>query len=230
VRKRSAGSACIAVAVVRVSTDKQDLGPEAQWAQIEAWAARQSIQVPICYIERDVSGATPLEDREGLLEAITSLRSHGAGVLVFAKRDRIARDIAIAAGIEAQVQRQGATIRTADGTSDGTGPEGAMFRGILDVFSAYERGVIKARTKAALITKKARGERVGKVPFGYRLSADGIHLEAEPTEQAVIKQVRQLRANGASTYAITEALAAKGVVGRTGKPLRQTQVWRICAG
>ncbi len=41
-------------------------------------------------------------------------------------------------------------------------------------------------TKAALQAKKRRGERVGSIPFGSRLGADG-HLEPDPAEQDVIR-------------------------------------------
>ena len=44
-------------------------------------------------------------------------------------------------------------------------------RGIVDVFAAYEREVIRARTRAALGVKRARGERTGEIPYGYRVAA-----------------------------------------------------------
>jgi Recombinase len=41
--------------------------------------------------------------------------------------------------------------------------------------------------------KRARGRCVGNVAYGYRLSADGEHVEAEPSEQAALAQIRGLR-------------------------------------
>jgi hypothetical protein len=55
----------------------------------------------------------------------------------------------------------------------------------------------RARTKAALAAKKARGERVGSVPFGYTLTEGG-KLAPEPVEQVVAGKVRELRASGLS--------------------------------
>ena len=43
--------------------------------------------------------------------------------------------------------------------------------------SQWEREVIGERTKDALRHKKGNGERVGTVPFGFHLAADGVHLE-----------------------------------------------------
>ena len=61
------------------------------------------------------------------------------------------------------------------------------------------------------------------------LGADGKTLEPEPTEQAVIAQVKALRSNRLSIRKIVAELAQKGVVGRTGKPLDIPQVHRIVA-
>ena len=123
-----------------------------------------------------MSGGSAIERRPGLLGALAALRENGAGLLVAAKRDRIARDTVIAALVEQAAGRAGAAIATADGASDGVGPEGGLMRGIVDVFAAYERGVIRSRTTAALAVKKSRGERVGSVPYGCRLDTDGVHL------------------------------------------------------
>jgi DNA invertase Pin-like site-specific DNA recombinase len=92
---------------------------------------------------------------------------------------------------------------------------------------AYERVSVRSRIRASLAEKKARGERVGTVPFGYRLSSDGVHIEPDEAEQAVVSTVRRLSAEGLSQRAIATQLAARSVAGRTGAPLRQTQVAKI---
>lgn len=38
---------------------------------------------------------------------------------------------------------------TADGAGNGEGPEAALMRTLLDTFAAYERALIRARTRAA---------------------------------------------------------------------------------
>lgn len=91
-----------------------------------------------------------------------------------------------------------------------TGQKSALMRTILDVFSAYERGVIRGRTRGALAVKKSRGERVGGVPFGFKLSDDRVHLVADEAEQVVLVELRTLRAAGHSIRAVTERLNAQG--------------------
>ena len=62
------------------------------------------------------------------------------------------------------------------------------------------------------------------------LAADGVHLEADEGEQAVLAVVRELRASGFSHRAIVAELAARGLVSRVGRPFRQTQVAHMLAG
>jgi DNA invertase Pin-like site-specific DNA recombinase len=44
-KRVKAGSPLVAVAYIRVSKDEQRLGPDAQRASIEAWAAREGVSV-----------------------------------------------------------------------------------------------------------------------------------------------------------------------------------------
>lgn len=221
------GSPTLAVAYLRVSTEDQALGPDAQRAAILAWASREGVAVVAWHVDAGVSGATPVAERSGLLAALGALRELDAGVLVAAKRDRLARDPVVAATVERAAAAAGAVVRTADGSSDAAGPEGMMMRGIVDVFAAYEREVIKARTRAALGVKKARGERVGAVPFGFRLAADGVHLEPHEDEQTIIARARELRADGWSLRETAAALEADGRRSRTGRPFDAKQVSRM---
>jgi DNA invertase Pin-like site-specific DNA recombinase len=103
----------------------------------------------------------------------------------------------------------------------------AWTREALDLARAYGRAIIRSRTRAALAAKRSRGERIGTVPFGYRLAADGVHLEVDPAEQAVLTCILQLSREGHSQRGIVVQLERRGVVGRRGTPLQQTQVARI---
>lgn len=77
--------------------------------------------------------------------------------------------------------------------------------------------------------KSARGERVGQVPYGYQLAADGVRVEPNAAEQAVLAAVRELRTAGLSQRAIARELTARGFVSRAGEPFGQTQVARMLA-
>src|SRR4051812_41386352 len=90
------GDSKVAIGYIRVSTTRQELGPEAQRASIEAWAAQRGVRIASWHEDRGVSGSAPIEARPGLLAAITAVREHRAGTLAVARRDRLARDIVVA--------------------------------------------------------------------------------------------------------------------------------------
>ena len=91
-------------------------------------------------------------------------------------------------------------------------------RQIVDCFAEYERAIIRGRTRAALAVKKARGERVGGIPFGYQLAGDGRTLQPHADEQRALGLLRELRAAGYTFRAVAEELNRQGFRSRTGGP------------
>lgn len=207
-----------AVGYVRVSTSRQEdsgAGLDAQRAALDAWAKANGAELVDVVVEV-CSGAAELSKRPGLLHALTLLKTAGAGVLVVAKRDRLARDVVVSATAERLAGKAGARIVSADGAGVGDGPEGALMRSIIDAFSCYERALVAARTAAALRAKKARGERVGTVPRGWR--AEGRMLARHQAEQDVLRLMSELRAQGLTYRAVAEELRRQGVLTRGGRP------------
>jgi site-specific DNA recombinase len=223
------GSPSIAVAYLRASKDEQKLSPEAQRATIESWAARERIQVVAWYIDQGVRSITPLDDRPALVAAFGALGEHGAGVLVVARRDRIARDVMISASFEHAVEKRGARVVSAAGEGNGDQPADQFMRTVIDGAAQYERALIRARTKAALKAKKVKGERIsGAVPYGYALDEDGVHLVRLESEQETIARCLAL-ANGRTLGAVATELAREGKLSRAGKPFLPTQIMRMIA-
>ncbi len=104
---------------------------------------------------------------------------------------------------------------------------GRLILNVLMSVAQWEREAIAERTKAALAAKRRRGERIGEIPFGWRLAADGVHEEEDPSEQEVIRATVAYRRAGLAYEAIVERLGQDGYVARTGNPLGRTQVRRI---
>lgn len=206
------------VAYLRVSTDEQHLGPEAQRAAVEAWAARSGVTIVAWHTDAGVSGAAPVDRRPALLAALASLRETGAGVLVVSRRDRLARDVMAAAMVERLAADAGARVVSAagEGTDGGDDPAAALMRRMVDAFAEYERALIAARTKAAMAAKARRGEAVGHPRLGFRV-VDG-RPEVDPAEGAVVARAAALRASGLSLRALAEQLTAEGFTTRAGLP------------
>ena len=204
------------------------LGPEAQRAAIESWAASRGVTVVAWFEDLGVSGGAAIDRCPGLLAAMEAVKEHRAGALVVQKRDRLARDIIKAAVAESMVERSGARIVTTEGEESGDAdPNAWLMKTLKDAFGQYERLVIGARTKAALSVKRARGERVGEVPYGYRVAADGVRLEVEPEEQAIVARIRALRRDGLSLRAIAAEVNGDGARQRSGRPFHPQTVKNI---
>jgi DNA invertase Pin-like site-specific DNA recombinase len=226
-RQQAEGDPRVVVGYVRVSKEEQALGPEAQREAIARWCAAQGAILVAVHEDR-LTSVSPIDRRPGFMAALADIAVHGAGVLVVAKRDRIARDPILVAMMESLTADAGARIQSAGGEANGDDPTSILMRRILDAFAEYERLMIKARTKAALAVKRRRGERIGgEVPYGWRLADDGVHLEPDSHEGGVVALARELRMAGRSCREVSAELAARGHVGRSGRPLDPRQVLRM---
>lgn len=239
-RKQAPGDPTLAVAYLRVSTDDQRNGPDVQRADIERWASRHGVTVAGWFEDKDISGgdgltedlALDLGQRPALVAAMAALSERRAGLMLVQCRDRWARDIVLAAMLDRVVSKAGAQVVSAIGAGSdprraGDDDSDEDMKVFEDWQAQRERRKIRRRTKMALAIKKARGERVGTLPYGFQLAADGVKLEPRADEQAVIARVAELQAAGVKQAEIVRALESAGVVGRTGKPLSQPQVHRL---
>jgi len=193
---------------VRVSTDQQTesgAGLSAQRDACQQWAEKQGLVIDTVFSEEGVSGSTSLEKRPALAEAINLLQE--GDILLISKRDRLGRDIIHVAMIEAAINRKKAKVISVagEGTS-GEDPSSILMRRMIDAFSEFERNIICERTKAAMQAKKRKNERVGHIPFGFRLSDDGVHLEECPKEISILIQIQELMKQGLSTRKIAEEM------------------------
>lgn len=229
-KARKAGDPKVAVGYIRVSTSEQANGPEAQREAMEGWCRREGMELVEVFEDLGVSGAMEIDKRAGLLGALDALGEHGAGILIVAKRDRVARDVLLSAMVERLAQRSGAQVVSADGCGNGTSAEAEMMRGIVACFAAYERALIRARTAQALSVKKRRGERVGSVPLGWKLDGDGVHLVADDDEQEIIRLARELQGEGLTLRGIGAELERRGVLPRSGGKWSPGTVSRVVNG
>jgi DNA invertase Pin-like site-specific DNA recombinase len=85
-----------------------------------------------------------------------------------------------------------------------------------------ERNLTRERTRSAMAVKRGNGQRIGTVPYGSDLAEDGTTLLPNEAEQAVIGEIRTMRAAGWTLERIADALTARGVPTKTGKSDRWT--------
>lgn len=202
--RRRKVEAARAVGYIRCSTREQQNGPEAQREAITRYAVQHRYEL-VAVLNDTASGAVSPYERPGLAEAMRVAREQRAAVLLIAKRDRLARDTLAAVYLERDLEQDGIRVEAADGQGNGQTDEAKFMRRILDAFSEYERAKIRARTRAALQSRRARGLRAGSIPYGMRLASDG-RLEPHPTEAPIVERIRRERAAGATFESIRAGL------------------------
>jgi site-specific DNA recombinase len=211
-----------AVAYIRVSTDRQELGPEVQRHAIEQWALKEGVTIVAWHVEV-VSGGAAIDQRPILLLAISELETWHAKRLVVHKLDRFSRDPFTAAIAENSIRRLGGELACVEGAGAGDDPTSQLIRGVLLTVAKFERAMISARTKAALQAKVRRGEALGKAVYGTRKV--GKLFEGDQREQDIIERARLLRACGTPIRKVREILALEGMVNRNGKPFGVAELW-----
>ena len=125
----------------------------------------QGIEVKAAFADEGISGGNV--ERPGLWSAIAVC---GRGdILIVWKRDRLCRSVYLSEVIGKEVTKQGATIKAVSGDIAGEGPEVEMVRQILASFHEFERKVISARTKHAMLYHQKNGKRMSRYcPYGTK--------------------------------------------------------------
>jgi DNA invertase Pin-like site-specific DNA recombinase len=86
-----------------------------------------------------------------------------------------------------------------------------FFLTIVAAFAEVERDRIRERVRQTKRDQRARGKYLGGVPpFGWRVNDEGALCEV-PGQQAAIRTMRSLRAEGASLRQISAAMRAEGM-------------------
>jgi DNA invertase Pin-like site-specific DNA recombinase len=228
-KQATPGDPAKAVAYIRGSDAKQALTPAVQRAAITAYAASNGFEV-VSWHEETVCSVTEVELRVALTGALAAVVEHGAGILVVAKRDRLARDVVISSLLGREVERLGARVVSCMGEGNGTAPADEFMRTVIDGAAQYERALIRGRTKAALAVLKARGQKTGGgLPYGKAMVLEGKAkmLVPNPDEVATIERARTLRADGKTLRGVAEELTLEGRVSRRGTPFDIFQVRKM---
>jgi site-specific DNA recombinase len=209
-----------AIGYVRVSTEKQaDCGVslEAQTAKIRAMAVVQGADLVDVLV--DAESAKSLH-RPGMARLLALVDAGAVETVIIAKLDRLTRSVADLAELLKRFERRGVSLVSVADALDTRSAAGRLVLNIMVSVSQWEREAIGERTRDAMRHKRAKGERVGTVPFGYQVAADGVQLEADVHEQAILRRIQGLQAAGWTLRRIAAALSAEGFQTRRGTPWR----------
>ena len=193
-----------AVGYIRVSTDRQEISPDAQRHMLEQWAQRSDAEL-VAVHEDQVSGGLSklsselaggvatttldLRNRPGLLAAVEDLAQQRGEALVAVKRDRILRDLEGMRVLQRLIAP--ARILATSFVIDETTTLGRFAVGVVDLQSEAERGQIRERTEASLAQRRREGKRIGALPLGMDVDDEGV-LIPNKDEQAAIRLMHKL--------------------------------------
>lgn len=208
------------VGYIRVSTEEQateGFGLEAQHRQIAAYCTMRGLELVEIVPDAGVSAGKKLDSRDGGQRVLDIVKQKKAAGVVAWKLDRLFRDCAECLTVVGGWDKTGAALHLVDmggQTFDTSTAMGRFFLAIMAAAAELERNLIRERTRAGMGVKKAKGQRVGGVPFGFRLAKDGTTLKPDPGEQEVLKLMKRLRARKLSLRAIVEKLNERRVPAR----------------
>jgi DNA invertase Pin-like site-specific DNA recombinase len=162
---------------------------EAQEIACRAYAKQHGIEVKAAYTDYRLSGSTL--ERPGLFRAIAALAKND--FLLVYRLDRIARDLAVSLFIERKIHDREARILSASGEGTSLVADDAtsrLVRQILNCVSEFERAAISARTKHAMKTKMANGQKISsKPPYGWEQSTHSKKLTPHPKTAPILEVI-----------------------------------------
>lgn len=219
---------------VRVSTDKQDEQTQISLCRelIERSHAKGEI---ILFNEGALSTGVQWEERPKLIDMLNCLQKDD--MVVSYAIDRFARDILEQITIYREIKTCGAFITTVEDPNC----DNEFIMNIKASVAQYERAKTKQRIKHNLAEKQKRMEKVGQTWYGFKTDPRFIQdkfidspsygkpykLIPDDQERKMVQLMVYWRGNGMSYKDITRRLEEEGFVGRCGKPLHKTSVFRI---
>lgn len=219
-RRKIADRKLTAIGYARVSSQQQadsGLSLEHQRAKIEAAAVLHDLQLVDVVIDAAESAADL--DRPGIQRVLDAVRAKQVDAVVVLKLDRLTRSVRDLADVLELFTRRNVALISVSESLDTSSAAGRLVLNVMASVGQWEREAIAERTSAALSAKKARGQRYGQVPYGWRLAADGASLEPHHDERQMMELARECRhALGCTWQDTADALNRENYRQRNGEP------------
>lgn len=207
-----------AIGYLRVSTPGQrdeGVSLDAQRERIEAYCKLNDVELHAVYCDAGLSGKRA--DNRPELQAALDAACRIHGVLVVYSLSRLARSTRDTIDIAERLERADANLVSTSERIDTTTAAGKLFFRLLAILAEFERDQISERTTMGLAYKRLQGERTGRVPFGFDLASDGVHLLPNAAEQTALGLIQSLREQGQSLRDIAAELTCRGIATKSGR-------------
>ena len=179
---------------------------ETQLRQIKSYSELKgySLGTENLVIEKGISGSIEFEKRPEGAKLFASLQR--GDILIFSKLDRAFRNTRNALNTLYELKERGVSVHFidlgGDVTNDGIG---SVIFTILSAFATFERDRIATRIREVKQVQKSEGKFLGGfTKFGFTVEED--KLKPDPTQQAIIKEMKVMRRRGVSLRRISKWL------------------------
>ena len=203
---------------VRVSTeDQRDNGYsiDSQLRMIKEYCEKNNYDIVDVYNDAGHSGKDLM--RPEMQRLLKDIKSHKIEIIVAIKVDRLTRNNYDGFWLLNYCEEYDVKIELILEPYDVTTANGEMIFGMNLVFGQRERKEIGARTKRAMEEMALKHIHPSKAPYGYIRNKETGHLEIEPIEAQVVKEIFELCKQGNSTRNISITLKNKKAYLKTGK-------------
>jgi len=215
-----------AVAYLRTSS-AANLGGDSEPRQreaIRAYAARAGVEIAEEFRDPAVSGADPLDQREGFTRLLAWCEESGVRTIIVENASRFARDLIVQETGHALLRGQGFALIAADDPDAFTAdtPTARMVRQILGAVSEFE--------KANLVAKLRGARDRASAAHGRRIEGRKGYAEMKPE---LVKEAKRLARKSPKTgmarslREIAEELGRLGFTTASGKAFSAAQVQRL---
>lgn len=219
-----------AIGYIRVSTDKQaetGFSLDNQKNRIIAYCQFKGINLREVIEDAGISGGKN-RDRPGFMRILSMVEAQEIGAVVIYSIERISRDMLTLLALERMLNEYDVELHTLDGLIDTSTPNGFINYAMRAFLGEMERRQIRFRVKSVMQSKKANGDIVGAVPYGFTRDGDSLIPNAE--EQVIVDRVNKMFfEEGLSLIRISDRLNIEGVVSRNNRKFDTTQIKRMIA-
>jgi len=204
--------------------------PDRQLAQLVAYCDQQGLHLCADIWDECTAGTTPLAQRPGGQELVQLVAEGQVGHLVVASLDRLFSKPAEAVRFVRWFRARGVVLHILDVGGKVlklSGAEGELFLRIAAGIARLQQTTRSEHVQAAVAQKKARGERVGTIPFGWQLDVDGRTLIPNPAERALAQRAGAMQCAGIPVRKIAAILSGEGFTTRHGTPITRSTVHQM---
>lgn len=217
----------IAVAYLRMSTDRQEYSLESQWRVIAEWATRNNYTIVKRYEDAGVSAMeSKLSKRTGFLQMVDDSEDADWSAVIVYDSSRFSRSLRDSIVYKSILKENGVQVISV--TEPVIDEDTAL---IMDAINGAQNEMyirkLSKNVRRGYAQKALRGELLNQPPFGYRRGPDRRQIVIVPEEAQIVRYIYAQYLAGKSAYIIAKDLSQSGVKTTCGNPFDTRQIKRI---